>query len=222
MTNVVIAMLIAVVAAASACTVYLWFGKRRTAQTTARVTRALTLCQAIYTALEHIPDGIISRDLRRGLVLLLTNHLNVLAEANPKHPILPGMQRQVQKLNKIPSGFERERIRDKQTRRYAALALEQLAKILREAVSRRELDTKHGDLARASATFTAQQIAVENARQAAKDAENVGANKKALNFAYQAQSLCRSLPPLMGKALAESVATDIERLEGSLKQPLRT
>ncbi|MEQ8691483.1 MAG: hypothetical protein RIC89_11690, partial [Pseudomonadales bacterium] len=76
-------------------------------------------------------------------------------------------------------------------------------------------------LAAAAATFAAQQIAVETARQAAKDAENVRAYKQALNFAYQAQGLCRRLPPLMAEALSESVSADVKRLETQLGRPAR-
>ena len=39
----------------------------------------------------------------------------------------------------------------------------------------------------------------------------------ALSSAYKAQALCKSLPPLVGKSLMESVARDIERLENKIQ-----
>lgn len=91
--------------------------------------------------------------------------------------------------------------------------MDEIAKLLKEAAKARELDQRAGALAHASAVFSGQQIAVETARQAAKDAENIRAYPQALNFALQAQALCRKLPPLIGKTLREAVDSDIERLE---------
>ncbi len=222
MTEAVVGFAVAALAAGLGWGVYHLLGRRKSARQAARMSRALSTCQAVFTALEHVPDGLINRDLRRGLVLLLNRHVATLAEINPRHPILHTLQQQLHSLNRMPSGFQKVRIRDKQKRKYATLALEKLAKILRDAIACKDLAQKPGDLARASATFIAQQIAVENARQAARDAENVRAYQKALNFAYQARSLCRQLPPLMAKSLTESLAEDIERLEAQYKQPVRT
>lgn len=220
MSELVVAFIVAITASALGWGVYMWLNRRKNTRQATRMSRALTTSQAVFTALEHIPDGLINRDLRIGLVLLLNNHLAALAEINPKHPILRGLQDQVLALNRMPSGFQRIRIRDKQKRKYATLALEEIAKIIHDAVLRKDLAQKPGDLARAAATFIAQQVAIENARQAAKDAENVRAYQKALNFAYQAQSLCKTLPPLMAKHLTEAVGQDIERLESSHRAPV--
>ncbi len=179
----------------------------------ANLSRALSASHAVFTALEHVPDSMIQRDLRRGLVLLLTAYLDTLEEHNPLHPHLQALRQRVLKLNRIPSGMQRANLRSKQARRHATLALEELANLLKAGMQQKLVDQHDGALAHASAQFTAQQIAIENARQSAKDAENVRAYPQALNFAYQAQALCRKLPPLMSKALTEAVGQDIERLE---------
>ncbi len=180
----------------------------------ARFSRALSASHAVFTALEHVPDVLLQRDLRRGLVLLLNAHLDTLEHYNPAHPHLREMRNRVLKLNKIPSGLKRTALRSKQARRHATLALEELARMLKEGTEAQLLDRHDGALAQASAQFTAQQIAIDSARQAAKDAENVRAYPHALNFAHQALALCKKLPPLMGKAMTDAVSQDIERLEG--------
>ena len=179
----------------------------------ANLSRALSITYAAFTALEHIPDGMIHRDLRRGLVLLLTSYLDTLEAHNSSHPHLRTLRARVLKLNRIPSGMQRTNLRSKQARRHATLAFEEVASILKEGMRTKRVAQHDGALAYASAQFAAQQIAVENARQSAKDAENVRAYPQALNFAYQAQALCRKLPPLMSKALTDAVGQDIERLE---------
>lgn len=192
-----------------------WLARRETA----RMGRALSISHAIFTALEHVPDAFINRDLRGGLVLLLTHQLNLLVQTNPHHPHLRDLQQRVTLLNRMPSGLQRAPLRSKQTRRHANIALRELARLLNDAVKQGAMAHKVGMLARASAMFAAQQIAVDNARQAAKDAENVRAYPQALNFAYQAKGLCQKLPPLLGERLTEAVGQDIARLEMRLGAP---
>jgi len=187
--------------------------KRNTRIETGRITRALTINHTLFTALEHIPNGLVSRDLRRGLVLLLTHHIAVLQRTNARHPHLQDMQSRTAKLNKLPSGLQTSTLRSKVTRRQASVALEEVAKMVKEATQRKELQLREGTLAHASATFASQQIAVDTARQAANDAENIRAYPQALSFARQAHALCRRLPPIVGKVLTEATTQDIQRLE---------
>ena len=196
--------------------------KRREAKLRARkMTRALSKTHTILTAIEHIPDPLINRDLRRGLVLLLSHHIEVLHKTNPDHAHLNAIQNRVAQINRIPSGLKNVKLRSKIERRHASSALEELAKLLKDATIEGELDRREGSLAEASAKFTAQQIAVQTARQCAKDAENVRAYPQALRFAQQARQLCRNLPPMVGGKLMEAVAADIERIENRLSRPAR-
>lgn len=178
-----------------------------------RVSKSLATTQAILTALDHVPNALVSRDLRRGLVLILNHHAGILTELQPEHPHLYYLQTRTHKLNRLPTGFERGRLRCKSDRKQASIALESLAELIGKSGREKVIGLKNADLAAAAARMAAQQIAVENARQAAKDAENIRAYKQALNFAYQAQSLCKKLPPLMAGALTEAVSADVERLE---------
>lgn len=186
-----------------------------------RLTQALTVNQAIFSTLDDLPNNLITRDLRRALVLLTQHYIETLADIAPRHPHLYYLQTRQQRLNRIPSGFERTRLRSKADRKKASIAFEKLAGLLKTNQHRKIIGSKDAELATAAAKFAAQQIAVETARQAAKDAENVRAYKTALNFAYQAESLCTRLPPLVGKALAESVAADVQRLESHVGRPAR-
>ena len=180
------------------------------------MSRALTQTQALFNHLEHVPNGLITRELRRGLVLIISAHLKVLTDLQPRHPYLWDLNNRLQRLNRIPSAFEKKAIRNSADRKKASVALENLNTLIKEAGRLELIPQRDADLAAAAALFSAQQIAVETARQAAKDAENVRAYKQALNFAYQAQALCKRLPPLMAEALTESVAADVERLEARL------
>jgi hypothetical protein len=213
--------------AATATTVVLTAGiytqlKRREAKIRARkMTRALSKTHTILTAIEHIPDPLINRDLRRGLVLLLSHHVDVLNTTNPDHAHLNAIQKRVAQINRIPSGLQKVKLRSKIERRHASSALEELAKLLKDATDAGELNRREGSLAEASAKFTGQQIAVETARQSAKDAENIRAYPQALHFAKQARQLCRNLPPMVGGKLMESVSADIERLESRLGHPTK-
>ncbi len=213
--------------AATATTVVLTAGiytqlKRREATLRARkMTRALSKTHTILTAIEHIPDPLINRDLRRGLVLLLSHHIDVLSKTNPDHAHLSAIQKRVAQINRIPSGLKNVKLRSKVERRHASSALEELAKLLRDATIEGELDRREGSLAEASAKFTGQQIAVETARQSAKDAENIRAYPQALHFAQQARQLCRNLPPMVGGKLMEAVSADIERLESRMGRSAR-
>lgn len=221
LTNILLWAVLPLTAAGMAWFTYRYLCKRQARLETTRMSLSLSASHAIFTAIEHIPDALINRDLRRGLVLLLTHHLEVLRATNPLHPHLREMQGRVTQLNRIPSGLQRAPLRSKLARRHASLALEELAKLLKVALKSRILDQKTGALAHASAVFTSQQVAVDTARQAAKDAENIRAYAKALSFARQARALCTKLPPLVGKSLADAVNQDIERLESLAKQPAR-
>jgi hypothetical protein len=221
-TNSLIWITATLAAVALAGFTYRYMIRRRARRETARMTEALAVSHTIFTALEHLPDALINRDLRRGLVLLLTHHIDVLRETNGLHPHLREMQDRATKLNRIPSALQRSPLRNKSVRRHASLALDEIAKILKEATRRHILDRKTGALASAAAIFSAQQVAVETARQAAKDAENVRAYPKALNLAHQARALCRELPPLVGKALIDAVTDDIEHLESLVRHPAKT
>ena len=198
---------------------YRYMARRAARREATLMTRALAVSHALFTALEHVPDALINRELRRGVVLLLTHQLKILRLANGLHPHLRELQARVAQLNRIPSGMQRMPLRSKVARRHASLALEEIAKLLKDAINHKVLDQKTGSLAHASATFAAQQVAVETARQAAKDAENVRAYGKALSLAHQARALCRRLPPLAGKVLLEAVSDDIERLESLAGHP---
>ncbi len=186
-----------------------------------RLANAIQSTEAIFQCLDRVPNNLINRDLRRCTVLLLSHHLEVLRDIQPRHPHLLYIESRQQRLNRIPTGLERRPIRTKKDRREAALALEELAGIIKKGARAKAVNARDADLGAAAALFAAQQIAVETARQAAKDAENVRAYQQALNFAYQAEALCRRLPPLMGKALTESVSADVERLEQQLGRPAR-
>ena len=179
---------------------------------------ALTHTQEIFNCLERVPNGLIARDLRRGLVLIISAHLKILTDLQPRHPYLWDLNNRLQRLNRIPSSFEKKAIRNSADRKQASQALEVLHGLVKASGKSGLLPQRDADLAAAAALFSAQQIAVETARQAAKDAENVRAYKQALNFAYQAQALCKRLPPLMAEALTESVAADVERLEARLNK----
>lgn len=213
--------------AATATTIALTAGiytllRRREAKLRAqKMTRALSKTHTILTAIEHIPDPLINRDLRRGLVLLLSHHVDVLDRTNPDHAHLSAIKNRIAQINRIPSGLRPVKLRSKVERRHASSALEELAKLLKDATVTGELDRREGSLAEASAKFTGQQIAVETARQSAKDAENIRAYPQALHFAKQARQLCRNLPPMVGSRLMESVSADIERLESRLGQPTK-
>ena len=213
LTTTLIWGLCAVVAAILTWAGYRFLNRHRTRLEAQRMTRALSISHAVFTALEHVPNSLINRDLRRGLVLLLTHHIEVMQAANPQHPHLYDLQARISRLNRMPSGLASTKLRNKVERRHASVALEEIAKVLKEASKARELDPRAGALAHASAVFSGQQIAVETARQAAKDAENIRAYPQALNFALQAQALCKRLPPLIGQTLREAVDSDIERLE---------
>ena len=186
-----------------------------------KLTRSIAMTQSMFDALDQIPNGLITRDLRRGCVLTINHHLGVLARIQPRHPHLYFLQNRLQRLNRLPSGFESKHIRTTADRRRATVALETLSSLIKSAAREKHLSAKAADLATTAASFAAQQIAVETARQAAKDAENVRAYTQALRFAYQAQALCKKLPPLMGKALTDSVSADVDRLESLLGRPAR-
>ena len=207
------ALAITVVTAACGWLGYYYLRRYLFRRNSRRVTRALIQCQQIFSTLEHIPDPLIRRDVRSGVVHLLNHHIQILQSVNSQHPMLTNLRQQMSRINRMPSGMQRVNIRSKSQRQAAIHALEQLAKIMSEAILAGDVKRRVGDLASASARFCAQQLAVENARQSIQDAENLRAYPEALNFAYQAQSLCRSLPPLVGKLLSEAVDTDIERLE---------
>jgi hypothetical protein len=213
--------------AATATTMVLTAGfytlfKRREAKISAqKMTRALSKTHAMLTAIEHIPDPLINRDLRRGLVLLLSHHIDVLNKTNPDHAHLAAIRNRVAQINRIPTGLKNAKLRSKVERRHASSALEELSKLLRDATIKGELEQREGSLAEASAKFTGQQIAVETARQSAKDAENIRAFPQALHFARQARQLCQNLPPMMGGKLTEAVSADIERLESRMGRPAR-
>lgn len=201
--------------AAGALAAWVW---RRTAvqRTRRQVSAALAAAHEIFAAIEKIPPSLISRELRRGLVLLAKHHIDKVQRLQPRHFYLSQLNRQLALLNRIPSGMQRDPLRSRQARRDASLALEQMAEALKKASTKGCISQRQATLAGAAAQFAAQQVAVETARQAAKDAENVKAYRQALNFAYQAQDLCRRLPPLMGKALNEAVQQDVHRLERTL------
>jgi hypothetical protein len=182
-----------------------------------RLSAALSVSHAVFQALDHLPQSLLSRDLRRGLVLLLHHHINVLKQVNPMHPHLTDLEQRMRTLNQIPSGMTPSRLRTKLERRYAAQALEELGRILKDAPKQNSLEQKVADLARAAAVFGSQHIAVESARQSCTDAENMRAYSSALNFAYKAQALCKSLPPMVGATLADAIASDIERLEAKCR-----
>lgn len=221
LTNLQIWIPVSLTAVAVAWFSYRYITRRQARRETVLMTRALAVSHAVFTALEHVPEALINRDLRRGVVLLLTHQLEVLRRANGLHPHLQEMQVRVTQFNRIPSGMQRSPLRSKNTRRHACLALEEIAKLLKEAIKQKVLDQKTGSLAHASAIFAAQQVAVETARQAAKDAENVRCYPKALSLAHQARALCRRLPPLAGKALIDAVSEDIERLESLTRHPAK-
>lgn len=131
------------------------------------------------------------------------------------------LKNKMARLNRLPSGTDRAIIRNREQRRAASIAFEALAEQLNGAADKRSIPARQVALASAAAKFAAQQIAVETARQAAKDAENMRAYKQALNFTYQAKALCGKLPPLMSKALGHAVDQDVARLETQLGRPAR-
>ena len=193
-------------------------GHRRTQE----LRDALSTTHAVFTALDQIPNTIIPRDLRVALVLLVNYHLDKLTQLQPQHPHLAHLQSRLHRLNQMPNGLRQERIRSSTERKAATTAMDELSKILKKAALQNQIAAKQASLATAAANFSAQQIAVESARQSAKDAENVRAYGPALNFAYQAQALCKKLPPLMGKSLGDAIAQDIERLQDQASRPVRT
>jgi hypothetical protein len=212
-TKILAWLAISQVAAAAGWLSFRYLKRYQARQATQRVSQALAVSHAVFTALEHVPNGLISRNLRRGLVMLLSHHLENLRVTNPHHPHLHDLENRLTQLNRMPSGFQRINLRSKDARRHASVAFEQLAKILKDSLNQHIIDAKDGALAHAAALFSAQQMAVETARQAAIDAENVRAYGQALNYARQALALCSRLPPLVGAALAESISQDVERLE---------
>jgi len=215
-------LLTTIVIAAIAVPAYLLLSKARARRNAHSFTKALSRAHAILTALEPIPDAMIQRDLRRGLVLLLNDHLRVLAGQNPEHPHLLYLQSQVARLNRIPNGFQRTGLRCKQARRDASSGFSELAGLIKAGMNERAIDQRNGSLAHASAICAAQQIDVEMARQAAFDAEHMRAYPQALDFAYQAQVLCRKLPPMMREKLTQAVTDDIERLKNLGSAPAKT
>ena len=152
----------------------------------------------------------------------MNDHLRVLADQNPEHPHLLYLQSQVARLNRIPNGFQRATLRCKQARKNASNGFSELAGLIKAGMNERAIDRRNGSLAYASATCAARQIAVETARQAAFDAENMRAYPQALDFAYQAQVLCRKLPPMMREKLTQAVTDDIERLKNLGSTPAKT
>jgi len=211
-----------IVIATIAVPAYQLLSKARARHNAHSFTKALSRAHAILSALEPIPDALIQRDLRRGLVLLLNDHLRVLADQNPEHPHLLYLQSQVARLNRIPNGFQRATLRCKQARKNASNGFSELAGLIKAGMNERAIDRRNGSLAYASATCAARQIAVETARQAAFDAENMRAYPQALDFAYQAQVLCRKLPPMMREKLTQAVTDDIERLKNLGSTPAKT
>ncbi len=210
--------------AAISCT--LWAGlylRRRAAalRSTRQLRNALSTCHAVFTALESVPSTMLSRDLRKGLVLMVSAHLDRLKIANPEHPHLHHMRRKVAQLNRIPTGLKREPLRSKSARQAALVAFEKLAVLLRSASVDGLIKQKTADLARASALYAAQQLAIEIARRSAQDAEHVKAYPQALRFAYQAQGLCRKLPPATGQSLNALISQDIERIQARLPEQAR-
>ena len=212
MSTVFFLLLILAISGA-ACVVYYFSTRSVARRDSRRLAHALSTTQAVFAAVDEVPPGLIGRELRKALVLITNHHLTVLAELQPRHPHLAYLKARVDRLNRIPAGYERNQIRSISDRKGATIALESLSDIIKIAAKQKVLASKQADLAAAAASFAAQQVAIETARQAAKDAENVRAYKQALNFAYQAQALCAKLPPLMGKALTESLTADVERLE---------
>lgn len=192
----------------------LYFSKRSLAlRAGRRLSHALANCQNMFHALKDIPDTLISRDLRIALVLLLKHHVETLCEMQPRHPYLVECQARLQKLNQIPSAFARSNLRTKSERATAAKALERLTRQVLDASKARQVPVKRADLAAAAARLAVLQLAVESARQEARDAENVRAYGQAMQFCQQALALAKSLPPLMRDALSEALQGDLERLE---------
>jgi hypothetical protein len=178
-----------------------------------RLSHAITNCQRIFRALGDIPDTLISRDLRIALVLLLKHHIETLSELQPRHPFIIDCQNRLERLNQIPSAFARSNLRTKNERATAAKALESLTRLLQDARAKRLIPVKRSDLAAAAARLAVLQLAVESARQDAKDAEHVRAYRQAMQFSQQALALAKSLPPMMSGALSETLQGDLERLE---------
>lgn len=202
--------------------IYFTSAKARARRDSRKLALSVRDAEQLLSWMDQVPNKLVARELRKGLVLTLQYHIEQLESLQPRHPHLWYLQSRLQRLNKIPSGFERTGIRSREDRRQASVAFEALGEAMRKAGRRKILSVKQAHLAAAAATFAGQQIAVETARQAAKDAENVRAYRQALNFAYQAQALCGRLPPLMGDALRNTVSADVERLETLLARTART
>ena len=220
MTTVFLVILI--LSIAGSCAVVYYFSAKAVARRQgSKLSQALATTESLFSSLDDVPNVLISRDLRRGLVLIASHYIDVVVDIQPNHPHLWYLQSRMGRLNKIPTGFERTSIRSKSDRKRASLAFEKLAALVKQRGGKKILASRDADLSAAAAQFSAQHVAVETARQAAKDAENVRAYKQALNFAYQAQGLAKKLPPLMGKALADAVGADVERLENQLGRVAR-
>lgn len=123
-----------------------------------------------------------------------------MVDIQPNHPHLWYLQSRMGRLNKISTGFERTSIRSKSDRKRASLAFEKLAVLIKQCDGKKILAARDVDVSAAAAQFSAQHVAVETTRQAAKDTENVHYYyQQTLNFSDQAQGACQKATSPHGK-----------------------
>ncbi|MEM7077140.1 MAG: hypothetical protein AAF513_00805 [Pseudomonadota bacterium] len=185
-----------------------------------RAGHGLHTCLQLLGTLQAVPNEMISRELRKCLVLMLHRHIINLQATSPEHPHIDHLMKRLGQLNRLPSGMSTTTMRSKSDRQAALAGFEQLIEIIDQAVAHRDLDSKMAQLGRAAARFAYQQLAVDIARKAALDAEHVRAYPQALGLVYQAHGLTRQMPPQLGRSLADAIKQDIERLERMVGKPL--
>ena len=191
--------------------------QKRSSQHQAKVNASLTACQTIFASTYPLANESISKDVRRGLVMLLKHHIGVIEKYEPAHPMLNHLTARMVELNRIPAGRKQSRPRKNQDRQNTRISFERIAEIMQAAVKAGFIDAKNGKLAQVSAQFAAGQVAIDGARQAIRDAEHVRNYPQAMRYALHAKALCRKLPPLLAEQLNTVVQQDIERVEHMLQ-----
>ncbi|MFT7654710.1 MAG: hypothetical protein ACI9ON_002501 [Limisphaerales bacterium] len=58
----------------------------------------LATTESLFSTLDDVPNVLISRDLRRGLVLIASHYIDVIVDIQPKHPHLWYLQSRIGRL----------------------------------------------------------------------------------------------------------------------------
>ena len=218
-TALSITVVVVLASAAAGWMIYVWLHRYWVDRMKSAAAEHIAAAQHLMNVIHAIPNEVISRNLRKGSVLLINEHINQAAKVLPKHPLLSNLRHQVAVLNKIPqmTPLAKARLRSKTVRQDAVTHLRRLAVEMQDALEEGWISDTDGNLAKQAAQFTADQLTVENARQAVKDAENVQSFAKALKLAHQARSYCRRLPPMLAEKTMNMLEADIERIQASLQ-----